>query len=293
MRVIQERNSANTPAVAYTRGADLSGSLEGAGGIGGLLARSSGYSGGNWTSHAYYHADGNGNITCLMNSSQSVVASYRYDPYGNTISKTGSLADANVYRFSSKEIVSHTNSVLYYYGYRFYEPGFHRWLSRDPIDEIGFENLPQPRNSMILLGEGRSDNLFAFVGNDPTRNVDVYGLQAANGSSPTPSLPITLPPFPGGPASVSCPGYLGGRNVGNFPDFHGSSPPRPCSPIGASTRAKANGKTVTKDCPCIGKVSVKCYTWDTCDLWSFGTGDVPKGSWTSHEECPCPEYSTF
>ncbi len=46
MRVIQERSSANTPTVSYTRGTDLSGSLEGAGGIGGLLARSHGYSGG-------------------------------------------------------------------------------------------------------------------------------------------------------------------------------------------------------------------------------------------------------
>src|SRR6266566_3536745 len=45
-RVIQERNSGNTPTVAYSRGSDLSGSLEGAGGIGGLLARSDGYSAG-------------------------------------------------------------------------------------------------------------------------------------------------------------------------------------------------------------------------------------------------------
>lgn len=40
MRVVQERNSSNLPKVSYTRGNDLSGSLEGAGGIGGLLARS-------------------------------------------------------------------------------------------------------------------------------------------------------------------------------------------------------------------------------------------------------------
>ena len=111
-RVIQERIGGNTPQVSYTRGTDLSGSLEGAGGIGGLLARSSGYSSGNWTSHAYYHADGNGNITCLMDTNQSVVASYRYDPFGNTISQSGSLADANVYRFSSKEIHANSADVL-------------------------------------------------------------------------------------------------------------------------------------------------------------------------------------
>src|SRR5206468_551497 len=99
-RVIQERGGNNTPAVSYTRGNDLSGSLEGAGGIGGLLARSDGYSSGNWSTHNYYHADGNGNITFMLNSSQTMVASYRYDPFGSPISKSGSLADANVYRFS-------------------------------------------------------------------------------------------------------------------------------------------------------------------------------------------------
>jgi hypothetical protein len=41
-RVIQERNGSNVPQVSYTRGSDLSGTIEGAGGIGGLLARSHG-----------------------------------------------------------------------------------------------------------------------------------------------------------------------------------------------------------------------------------------------------------
>src|SRR5881296_285105 len=117
MRVIQERdNNGNAPLVSYTRGNDLSGSLEGAGGIGGLLARLHGYSSGNWSTHNYYHADGNGNIMYLVDSSQALAASYRDDPYGNMISSSGSLAAGNVYRFSSKEI--HVNSGLYYYGYR-------------------------------------------------------------------------------------------------------------------------------------------------------------------------------
>src|SRR5207247_11055628 len=85
-RVIQERDGRNTPTVSYTRGSDLSGGLEGAGGIGGLLARTDGYSSGTWANHNYYHADGNGNITYMVNSSQSMVATYRYDPFGNPIS---------------------------------------------------------------------------------------------------------------------------------------------------------------------------------------------------------------
>src|SRR4051812_1727432 len=50
--------------------------MEGTGGIGGLLARSDGYSGGNGScaTHNYYHADGNGNVTYLAKSDQTVLA---------------------------------------------------------------------------------------------------------------------------------------------------------------------------------------------------------------------------
>ena len=37
--VLQERDGNNLPSVTYTRGLDLSGTFQGAGGIGGLLAR--------------------------------------------------------------------------------------------------------------------------------------------------------------------------------------------------------------------------------------------------------------
>jgi RHS repeat-associated protein len=158
-RVIQERNSGNTPTVTYTRGPDLSGSFEGAGGIGGLLARSHGYSSGNWTSHNFYHADGGGNITSMVNnhaSAAAVVASYRYDPFGRTLSQSGTMAAANVYRFSSKEI--HVQSGMYGYGFRFYDPTLQRWLNRDPIFEAG------------------GINLYGFVRNQPTRRIDPFGL---------------------------------------------------------------------------------------------------------------------
>jgi len=179
MRVIQERNSGNTPTVGYTRGSDLSGSFEGAGGIGGLLERSHGYSSGTFSTHSYYHADGNGNITYLVNSSQSVVASYRYDPFGNTISSSGSLASANVYRFSSKEI--HVNSAMYYYGYRWYDPNLQRWPNRDPVGELG------------------GSNLYGFLFNDPADRIDAFGL-APPWLPPLPKWPFpsipTPPPWP-------------------------------------------------------------------------------------------------
>jgi RHS repeat-associated protein len=140
--ILQERDTNNLPLVTYTRSRDLSGSLQGAGGIGGLLARTDNTKLGVQSpvqASAYYHADGNGNITCLASSAQVVVARYLYDPFGSLLSQSGPLADANLYRFSSKEW--HQNSGLVYYLYRFYDPQLQRWLNRDPIRENGGINL--------------------------------------------------------------------------------------------------------------------------------------------------------
>ncbi len=169
MNVIQERNSSNVPTVTYARGTDLSGTLQGAGGIGGILARVNGYNTGTgaWSTHNHYHADGNGNITAIVDStpSQSLVATYRFNPFGGTISSSGSLASANLYRFSSKEI--HVNSALYYYGHRFYDPSLQRWVNRDPIQEDG------------------GVNLYAFNSNDSIDAYDPFGF-AQQGKPPPP-----------------------------------------------------------------------------------------------------------
>ncbi len=171
-RVIQERDASSVPGVSYTRGLDLSGSLEGAGGIGGLLARSEG------STQASYFADGNGNITSLSGGNLAVVASYRYDPYGNLLFKSGAWADTNVYRFSSKEC--HVKSGMYYYLYRWYAPELQRWITRDPIEEAGFEGLRD--NGFLPALDG--PNLYLFVNNAPGSFIDSDGLSA---------VPIPLP----------------------------------------------------------------------------------------------------
>jgi len=137
MVVLQERDANNVPTATYTRGRDLSGGLQGAGGIGGLLALTLHSS--LPTPHFFYHADGNGNITCLINEKQAVVARYVYEPFGNILSVSGPLAEVNLYRFSSKE--AHPISGLVYYGFRFYDPNLQRWLNRDPTHEEGGINL--------------------------------------------------------------------------------------------------------------------------------------------------------
>jgi RHS repeat-associated protein len=217
-RVIQERDSNNVPVVSYTRGTDLSGTLEGAGGIAGLLARSSGYSSGNWTSHAYYHADGGGNITYLVDSSQNLAASYRYDPYGNTVSSSGTLANANVYRFSSKEI--HVNSGMYYFLYRFYDPNLQRWINKDPIDERGGLNLYRfCRNNSVTAIDSNGRYVLDDQGFPITRTgtaMDTYISDPNSGNQDSPGNPGSAgsPAGQPNPPNATCPLYGGTFQAG-------------------------------------------------------------------------------
>jgi RHS repeat-associated protein len=172
--VIQERDINNVPLLTYTRGSDFSGTQDGAGGVGGLLAR---------TDHsalvpteAYYHADGVGSVTTLINGQQVVVARYSYDPFGNLLAKSGPLADANVYRFSSKEY--HGPSGLYYFAFRWYDPNLQRWINRDPLRNrmLSLHSRRTGRTRMFPGEVFAGPNLYAYVGNIPLNAVDPYGL---------------------------------------------------------------------------------------------------------------------
>jgi len=143
-----------TSTVKYYWGKDLSGSLQGAGGVGGLLYLT--VSNSNSQLELYIPCyDNNGNITKYVDANGNVIASYTYDVFGKWIAKAGVLADFFRHRFSTKYIDAETE--LYYYGYRFYSPYLMRWLNRDPIEENG------------------GFNLYGFCGNNSVNNVDSLG----------------------------------------------------------------------------------------------------------------------
>ena len=122
-----------TTAIRYFWGRDLSGTLQGAGGVGGLL-----YLTVNGAAYVPFY-DGNGNVTRYCDANGNTAATYRYDAFDRTVSRSGPLADVFRHRFSTKYHDAETH--LYYYGYRFYAPALMRWLNRDPIGEQGGENL--------------------------------------------------------------------------------------------------------------------------------------------------------
>ena len=135
----------------YVWGLDLSQSVQEAGGIGGLLLQDAG------TETRLYTYEANGNVGQLVDGTTgAVVAHYEYDPFGTTLTASGTAAEANPFRFSTKYTDADTN--LLYYGYRFYSPYLGRWLTRDPIEEEG------------------GINLYGFVSNNAINKKDYLGM---------------------------------------------------------------------------------------------------------------------
>jgi RHS repeat-associated protein len=141
--------------IAKTRlwGTDLSGTLQGAGGVGGLLSESHISKPQSPTFYPTY--DGNGNVSEYLKADGDVSVHFEYDPFGNTVVNTDT-SNQFAYRFSTKPLDFVTG--FYYYTYRYYDPVTGRWPSRDPIGERG------------------GVNLYGFVGNDGLGRVDILGL---------------------------------------------------------------------------------------------------------------------
>ena len=156
--MLAELRSDGTVERANTWGLDLSGSEQGAGGVGGALLVSIPDAATRTATVPVY--DGNGNITGLLNASTGVTeALYEYGPFGETLRETGRLASANVLRWSTKREDSAVGLV--HYELRDYTARTGRWTKRDPI------------------GEGGGVNPYMFSNDDPLNGIDFLGLDPA------------------------------------------------------------------------------------------------------------------
>jgi RHS repeat-associated protein len=110
--------------------------------------------------------DGNGNVMGLISgATKTLSATYEYGPFGEVIQMTGTMASVNPFRFSTKYQDDETG--MNYYGFRYYNAGTGRWLSKDPIGERG------------------GLNLYSFVDNRCPNSIDPLGLETSSGQNGT------------------------------------------------------------------------------------------------------------
>jgi len=163
---VADASGAITAVKRYVWGNDLSGTMDGAGGVGGLLSMSRLTSGTTVPDNFFYAYDGNGNVRALVKADaanpavSAIVERYAYDGFGRELAGGTPLATSvNSFRFSTKQLDGETG--MNYYGYRYYDAGNGRWINRDPIAEKG------------------GLNVYAMVGNDLIYNYDILGQSAA------------------------------------------------------------------------------------------------------------------
>lgn len=102
----------------------------------------------------YYEADGLGSTTSLSTSTGALANTYTYDSFGNVANSTGSVT--NFTEYTGREFDTETG--LYYYRARYYNPQTGRFISEDPIEFLG------------------GINFYAYVGNNPVGRTDPLGL---------------------------------------------------------------------------------------------------------------------
>lgn len=175
--LITDRNGTTLATVtSYVWGLDLTRTLQDGGGVGGLLAVVD-QTGSAVVHQAYY--DGNGNVhglVCRTNgalTAGSVTAAYEYSAFGETLRATGTYAQNNPFRFSTKYIDDEAG--LIYYGRRYYSPSQGRFFGRDPIEEKGGLHL-------YAFGRNNSINGYDNLGGiwiSITMNGDGFGTSVS------------------------------------------------------------------------------------------------------------------
>jgi RHS repeat-associated protein len=138
--LIEETNSSGATLARYAQTEDLDEPL--------AMLRSS--------TTNYFQADGLGSITSLSNSAGALGQTYGYDSFGKQINSSGSLV--NPFQYTGREADTETN--LYFYRARYYDPQLGRFLSEDPI----------------WGGEEGKPNLYVYASNDPVDRFDPLGL---------------------------------------------------------------------------------------------------------------------
>jgi RHS repeat-associated protein len=104
---------------------------------------------------SYYSLDGLDSVSSLTTSTGALSNTYRYDSFGNLTASSGSIT--NRFQYTAREFDTETG--LYHYRARYYDPSSARFLSEDPIGFVG------------------GLNFYGYVNSNPINWIDPMGLQ--------------------------------------------------------------------------------------------------------------------
>ena len=112
----------------------------------------------------WYLLNAVGDVIGLLNSTQQIVTTYRYDPYGRIIDEwinpTDDIGTINPLRYRGYYFDSETG--FYYLQSRYYDPEIGRFISNDSFATTDSHDL-------------LSCNMFAYCLNDPVNKADTGG----------------------------------------------------------------------------------------------------------------------
>ncbi len=111
---------------------------------------------------SYYEQDDLSSVSSLSSSAGALANTYSYNSFGKLSASTGSLT--NPFQYSGREFDSETG--IYYYRSRYYDPGSGRFLGEDPV---GFLTGP---------------NFYTYVWNQPLMYSDPTGRNPLVGVLP-------------------------------------------------------------------------------------------------------------
>jgi len=104
----------------------------------------------------FYLQDGLGSIAGLSDASGAVTGAFTYDSFGRVVRSTVPNV-GNPYGYTGRELDS--ESSLFFYRARYYDPAIGRFLSQDPVP----------------FAEGGDTNAYAYVRNNPVNVIDPTG----------------------------------------------------------------------------------------------------------------------
>ena len=104
-----------------------------------------------------------GDVERVISADGTVLASYTYDAWGNTLTAEGSIAAANPIRY--RGYYFDTETSLYYLQSRYYDPAVGRFINADDSSYLGAD------------GTDNSYNLFVYCSNNPVMRIDITGYK--------------------------------------------------------------------------------------------------------------------